>query len=110
MQIKIARVLQPVFFRGSNGVKDFYIHVGNTTRMLDSRETQEYNTDAFGSMIFNMHEKDLYPAVEKFLKAQKNCIAKYVGTELSLKRGRASLRIDVFRVSNDDENPHKNRP
>ena len=34
-----------------------------------------------------MHEKDLYPAVETFLKTQKNCIAEYVGTELSQKRG-----------------------
>ena len=41
-KIKIARVPQPVFFRGSNGVKDFYIHAGNATRMLDSRETPEY--------------------------------------------------------------------
>ena len=41
-KIKIARVPQPVFFRGSNGVKDFYIHAGNATRMLDSIETQEY--------------------------------------------------------------------
>ncbi len=32
-----------------------------------------------------MHEKDLYPAVEDFLKTQKNCLAEYVGTELSLK-------------------------
>jgi len=30
-----------------------------------------------------MHEKNLYPAVEKFLKTQKNCPAEYVGTELS---------------------------
>jgi hypothetical protein len=34
-----------------------------------------------------MHEKNLYPAVEKFLRTQKNCPAEYVGTELSLKRG-----------------------
>ncbi len=33
-----------------------------------------------------MHEKDLYPTVENFLKTQKNCIAEYVGSELSLKR------------------------
>jgi hypothetical protein len=33
-----------------------------------------------------MHEKDLYPAVRNFLKTQKNCIAEYVGSELSLKR------------------------
>jgi len=33
-----------------------------------------------------MHEKNLYPAVENFLKIQKNCIGEYVGSELSLKR------------------------
>ena len=27
-----------------------------------------------------MHEKDLYPAVETFLKHQKNCLSEYVGT------------------------------
>jgi len=46
-----------------------------------------------------MHEKDLYPVVEKFLKTQKNCLSEYVGTELSLKRGKTSLRADVFGVS-----------
>jgi hypothetical protein len=46
-----------------------------------------------------MHEKDLYPSVEKFLKAQKNCLSEYVGTELSLKREKNSLRADVFGVS-----------
>ena len=52
-----------------------------------------------------MHEKYLYPAVETFLKTQKNCLAEYVGTELSLKRGKTSLRADVFGVSksNQDE-------
>ena len=50
-----------------------------------------------------MHEKGLYPAVEKFLKSQKNCLAEYVGTELSLKRGEKSLRADVFGVSNEGE-------
>ena len=52
-----------------------------------------------------MHEKDLYPTVEIFLKTQKNCPAEYVGTELSLKRGKTSLRADVFGVSksNQDE-------
>nr|QNO56316.1 hypothetical protein HFIEAGJK_00033 [Methanosarcinales archaeon ANME-1 ERB7] len=49
-----------------------------------------------------MHEKDLYPAAEKFLKHQKNCLSEYVGTELSLKRGKTSLRADVFGVSNQD--------
>ena len=43
-----------------------------------------------------MYEKDLYPAVENFLKTQKNCLSEYVGTELSLKRGKTSLRVDVF--------------
>jgi len=50
-----------------------------------------------------MYEKELYPAVEKFLKTQKNCLSEYVGTELSLKRGKTSLRADVFGVSNQDE-------
>ena len=52
-----------------------------------------------------MHEKDLYPTVEKFLKSKKNCLSEYVGTELSLKRGETSLRADVFGVSksNQDE-------
>ena len=45
----------------------------------------------------------MYPAVETFLKLQKNCIAEYVGTELSLKRGKTSLRADVFGVSDQDE-------
>jgi hypothetical protein len=38
-------------------------------------------------------------AVEKFLKTQKNCLSEYVGTELALKRGKNSLRADVFGVS-----------
>ena len=50
-----------------------------------------------------LHEKDLYPAVEKFLKTQKNCLSEYVGSELSLKRGKTNLRADVFGVSNQDE-------
>ena len=41
-----------------------------------------------------MHEKDLYPAVKKFLKTQKNCLPEYVGTELSLKRGKTSHRAE----------------
>lgn len=61
-------------------------------------------------MIFTMREKDLYPAIEKFLKTQKNCLVKYVGTELTLKQGKTSLREDVFGVSNQDENTHQNRP
>ncbi|MCD6456478.1 MAG: hypothetical protein J7K81_06800 [Methanophagales archaeon] len=50
-----------------------------------------------------MYEKELYPAVEKLLKAQKNCLAEYVGTELSLKRGKTSIRADVFGVTNQAE-------
>ena len=50
-----------------------------------------------------MHEKDLYPAVENFLKHQKSCLAEYVGTELSLNRGKTRLRADVFGVSNEGE-------
>jgi len=50
-----------------------------------------------------MHEKDLYPTVEKFLKHQKNCLSEYVGTELSLKRGKTSLRADVFGVLKSNE-------
>ena len=50
-----------------------------------------------------MHEKELYPAVETFLKTQKDCLSEYVGSELSLKRGKTSLRADVFGVSNQDE-------
>jgi hypothetical protein len=36
-------------------------------------------------------------------KHQKNCLVEYVGTELSRKRGKTSLRADVFRVSNGRE-------
>ena len=50
-----------------------------------------------------MHEKDLYPAVEDFLQPQKNCPAEYVGTELLLKRGRTSIRADVFGIANQEE-------
>jgi hypothetical protein len=49
-----------------------------------------------------MHEKDLYPAVEKILETKKNCLSEYVGTELSLKRGKTSLRADGFGVSNQE--------
>ena len=34
-----------------------------------------------------MYEKNLYPAMEKFLRTQKNCLSEYFGNELSLKRG-----------------------
>ena len=50
-----------------------------------------------------MHEKDLYSAIEKFLETQKNCLSGDVGTERSLKRGKTSLRADVFGVSNEGE-------
>ena len=50
-----------------------------------------------------MHEKDLYPAVETFLKTPKKCLSEYVGTELFLKRGKTSLRADVFGVSDQRE-------
>jgi hypothetical protein len=46
-----------------------------------------------------MREKELYPVVENFLKTQKNCLSEYVGTELSLKSGKTSLRADVLDVS-----------
>ncbi len=50
-----------------------------------------------------MYEKELYPLVERFLKSKKNCLSEYVGTELSLKRGKNRLRADVFGVSNQEE-------
>jgi len=50
-----------------------------------------------------MHEKDMYPVVQTFLKLQKKCLSEYVGTKLSLKSGKTSLRADVFGVSNQDE-------
>jgi hypothetical protein len=50
-----------------------------------------------------MHEKDLYSAIETFLETQKNCLSGDVGTERSLKRGKTSLRADVFGVSNEGE-------
>jgi hypothetical protein len=48
-----------------------------------------------------MHEKELYPAVEKFLETQKKCLSEYIGSELSLKSGRSNIRVDVFGVSNE---------
>ena len=50
-----------------------------------------------------MHEKDLYPVVETFLKTQKNCLSEYVASELSLKRGKTSLRADMFGVSKSNQ-------
>lgn len=43
-----------------------------------------------------MREKDLYPAVEHFLKTKKNCLPEYIGTELSLKRGKTNHRMVIF--------------
>ena len=48
-----------------------------------------------------MHEKDLYPAVENFLKTQKNCPAEYVGTELSLKRGKTKNMFELQKKYHD---------
>jgi hypothetical protein len=63
------------------------------TRNLEA--VPQFKISTKGSPL-NMHEKDLYPAVEKFLKTQKNCLSEYVWTELSLKRGKTRLRADVF--------------
>nr|QNO47575.1 hypothetical protein HEDHIHPB_00004 [Methanosarcinales archaeon ANME-2c ERB4] len=41
-KIKVERSPQPVFFKSSGGYSEFHIRAGNTTRMLDSRETHEY--------------------------------------------------------------------
>ncbi len=41
-KITVERAPQPVFFMGRDGAKEFYIRAGNTTRMLDRRETHEY--------------------------------------------------------------------
>ncbi len=46
-----------------------------------------------------MHEKELYPEVETFLKTRKNCLSKYVGSDLSLKRGKTILKQKGFGVS-----------
>jgi hypothetical protein len=45
----------------------------------------------------------LYPAVEKFLANNKNCLSEYVGTQLVLKKGEKSFRVEVFGVSNEGE-------
>ncbi|MBN2267117.1 MAG: hypothetical protein JW725_02130 [Candidatus Babeliaceae bacterium] len=50
-----------------------------------------------------MHEKDLYPAIEKFLTSNRNCLPEYVGTELALKIGKTNLRADVVGVLNQGE-------
>ena len=41
--------------------------------------------------------------VENFLMTKKNCLSEYVGTELSLKRGKTSLRADVFGISKSNQ-------
>jgi hypothetical protein len=41
-KIKLERAPQPVFFKSSGGFAEFHIRAGNTTRLLDSRETHEY--------------------------------------------------------------------
>ena len=41
-KITIERAPQPVFFKGGDGAEEFYVRAGNTTRLLDSRETHEY--------------------------------------------------------------------
>jgi hypothetical protein len=41
-----------------------------------------------GMMELKMNERDLYPAIEKILTRNKNCLPEYVGTELSLKEER----------------------
>ena len=41
-----------------------------------------------------MYEKELYPAVKKFLKTRKSCLPEYAGTELSLKRGKMSIQAE----------------
>lgn len=54
-------------------------------------------------MEIRIGEKEQYPEMEKFLKPQKNCLAEYVGSESSLKRGKTSLRADVFGVSKSNQ-------
>ena len=44
-----------------------------------------------------MHERDLYPVMEKFLKTQKNCLSEYVGSELSLKRGKNNNMLELHK-------------
>jgi len=48
-----------------------------------------------------MYEKELYPLVEKFLKAQKICLAEYVGTELSLKRDKNKSMLEPQKKHNE---------
>jgi len=49
-------------------------------------------------------DKDYAKRVLNFLmNDEKNCLSEYVGTELSLKRGKKSIRADVFGVSNQDD-------
>ncbi len=48
-----------------------------------------------------MHEKDLYPAVQNFLRTQKNCLSGYVGTALSLKRGITKKMLELQKKHHD---------
>ena len=48
-----------------------------------------------------MYEKELYPVVEEFLKTQKICLAEYVGTELSLKRGKNKSMLEPQKKHNE---------
>jgi hypothetical protein len=61
--------------------------------LLIMGQVRHSGVDRLGTEL-KTHEKNLYPAVENFLKTQKNCIAEYVGSELFLKRGKTSLRAE----------------
>jgi hypothetical protein len=60
--------------------------------IIDKMKTHHHHL--FRKVQLKMHGKELYPVAEKFLKLQKNCLSEYVGTELSLKRGEKSLRVE----------------
>jgi len=51
--------------------------------IIDKMKTHHHYL--FRKAQLKMHEKDLYPTVEKFLKSKKNCLSEYVGSDLSLK-------------------------
>ena len=48
-----------------------------------------------------MYEKDLYPAVEKFLNMQKICHAECVGNELSRKRRKNKNLLELQKKYHD---------
>ncbi|MCK4732353.1 MAG: hypothetical protein KAT65_07840 [Methanophagales archaeon] len=48
-----------------------------------------------------MYEKNLYPAVEKILRTQKNCLSEYVGNELSLRRGITKNMLELQKKYQD---------